>query len=218
MKLLAVETSGPRGSLAVGDPATKSVLAQVTWDKKAVHSELITVKVIELLNQVGLQLKDLTHISVNSGPGSFTGIRVGLNLARTLAYSLSLPIIASDSLTLLAARPELHAKRILVALKAVQIYFYSAGFERTVTGLKSVVAAASRNKAELDVLAKDFDRILVEGETKDFNFELQAREQIEWLAESPNALSFYSWKEVKPLYIRASEAEEKLRMGLLKPL
>jgi tRNA threonylcarbamoyl adenosine modification protein YeaZ len=218
MKLLAVETSGPRGSLAVGDPAAKTVFAQVTWEKKAVHSELITVELAELLNQSNLQIEDLTHISVNAGPGSFTGIRVGLNLARTLAYSLSLPIAATDSLTLLAARPELREKRILIALKAIQIYYYSAGFERGASGLKSVIPAASRDKTELNALAEGFDRILVEGESAGFAFELQAREQIERLAQSPDALSFSSWKEAKPLYIRASEAEEKLRMGLLKPL
>lgn len=218
MNLLAVETSGPRGSLAIGDPTANAVFGQVSWEKKAVHSELILVELAELLNKSSLKVEDLTHISVNSGPGSFTGIRVGLNLARTLAYSLSLPIAATDSLTLLAGRRELKEKKILIALKAIQIYYYSAGFERGPAGLKSIAPAASRNKTELDALSAGFDRLLVEGQAEDFSFELQAREQIERLAQSPDALSFSSWKEVKPLYIRASEAEEKLRMGLLKPL
>src|SRR4051812_2307414 len=94
---LAVATSGVYGSLALAGK-------QVMWDKKAMHSELATVKLQELLALANLTLKNLTHIAVNVGPGSFTGIRVGINLARTLAYGLSLPVAPFNSLALLAAK------------------------------------------------------------------------------------------------------------------
>lgn len=46
----------------------------------------------EILQSNGLQLKDITEIKVNSGPGSFTGIRVGITIANTLGYLLKVPV------------------------------------------------------------------------------------------------------------------------------
>ncbi|NJL25094.1 MAG: tRNA (adenosine(37)-N6)-threonylcarbamoyltransferase complex dimerization subunit type 1 TsaB [Calothrix sp. SM1_5_4] len=96
MNLLAVATSGPEGSLALArfDAGGNLVSSrEVRWRKKAMHSELATVKLQELLRDANTPLADLTHLAVNIGPGSFTGIRVGINLARTLAYGLALPCV-----------------------------------------------------------------------------------------------------------------------------
>src|SRR4051812_5424411 len=94
---LAIVTSGSTGSLALGH-------AQVAWTKKAMHSELATVKLSELLNAGGRQLGEITRLAVNIGPGSFTGIRVGINLARSLAYGLGIPVASFNTLEVLAAK------------------------------------------------------------------------------------------------------------------
>ena len=90
MILLSVDTSGLEGSLALARLENGQILNlhEAQWLKKAMHSEVATVKLQELLTASQTTLKDLTHLTVNVGPGSFTGLRVGLSLVKTLAYSL----------------------------------------------------------------------------------------------------------------------------------
>jgi tRNA threonylcarbamoyl adenosine modification protein YeaZ len=182
------------------------------------HSELATVKLQELLQLSGLTLSDLTHLAVVVGPGSFTGIRVGINLARTLAYSLSIAVASFNSLSLLAHRYLQEGERGTLALKAVQHYFYAAAYLKQADGLLEVTPPASVEHQHLIDLAHGQAKVLIEGESTDFSTDIEARELIEWLERWPNSKHLFSWKDVKPLYIRASEAEEKMRQGLLKPV
>jgi tRNA threonylcarbamoyl adenosine modification protein YeaZ len=211
IKMLAVATSGGTGALAIGN-------TQVVWDKKAMHSELATVKLEELLAQTQLKLSDLTHIAVNVGPGSFTGIRVGINLARTLAYGLGIPVASFNTLALLAAKNLQDGERGLIALKAVQHYFYAAVYQRHADGLLGIHAPASYEHQHLAELGKSCTKVCIEGESTRFSTSTDALDLVHWLERWPNSKHFFPWKEIKPLYIRASEAEEKLRKGLLKPL
>lgn len=225
-RILAVETSGGEGSLAYAEflqaridqrwPAPQ--IHQVQWNKKASHSEIITVKLKEILKTSSIDLSAITHISTNIGPGSFTGIRVGLSLARTLAYALPRPIVTLDRLSLLAVRRAKMNETVFVALKAVQNFYYCAGFERDTHGLKIILPHQSLREDELKEQSRKFHLTLVEGQESNFTFEVEAQEHLRWLAEGPDARSFSSWRQVKPLYIRGSEAEEKLRSGLLKPV
>jgi tRNA threonylcarbamoyl adenosine modification protein YeaZ len=212
--LLAVATSSPQGSLALAhiDGQGLKLLGHVSWEKKAMHSELATVKLEELLRQTGKSLNALTHIAVVNGPGSFTGIRVGINLARTLAYGLGLPAATFNALSVLACKHLRENERGLFALKAVQHYYYAAVYERHAHELKEILPPRSMAEAELAA----HGRAWIEGRTEAFNPAVTATDLIEWLGCLPS--HFSSWKDAKPLYIRASEAEEKLRQGLLKPL
>src|ERR1700744_5328127 len=133
MILLSVDTSGATGSLALVQMSGTSVDSseQVAWTKKAMHSEVATVELQNLLKKTKVELRDLTHLVVNVGPGSFTGLRVGLSLAKTLAYTLSLPVCSLNSLEVLAFKHSQPGDRMLVATKAVQNFYYAGGFERT---------------------------------------------------------------------------------------
>jgi tRNA threonylcarbamoyladenosine biosynthesis protein TsaB len=210
MNLLSISTSGLQGSLAVNSKS------QVKWDKKAMHSELATVKLQELLNQATVSLNDLSQLAVNVGPGSFTGIRVGVNLARTLAYSLGIKVAIFNSLELLAAKNLQIGQTGFVALKAVQNYFYSGTYRLERDGLVCLEEPASQVVLP-NTLASQITP-LIEGQTAGFSTLVEAIDLALWLERWPQSKSLFSWKDVKPLYIRGSEAEEKLRQGLLKPL
>ena len=211
--ILAVSFSGPGGSLALRTPDRTET---VDWEKKATASELATVKLQELLDRTGASLTDLTHILVNVGPGSFTGIRVGLNLARTLAYALDLPIAAVDALSILARKSLAPGDSGVVALKAVQTHFYAAGFRREANALTVTFAPTSLERAELDQTSAT--KVWIEGETPTFDPRVSALDLLDFAADLPESIQFFSWIEMKPLYVRGSEAEEKLKKGLLKPL
>lgn len=211
-------THSPQGSLALaeGDPGILHPLDELTWEKRAMHSELATVNLTTLLVRNGRTLKDLTHIAVVLGPGSFTGIRVGVNLARTLAYALKIPVAGLSALLFLAHRHLRDDQTGLVAVRAVREFYYAGLFRREHGLTREICQPFSATR---ETLVRGLDAgtaILVEGETKDLSLSFTASD----LALGLTGLHphFLSWSELKPLYIRASEAEEKMRQSRSKPV
>lgn len=190
------------------------------------QSELATIKLQELLSLTQKTLQDIKQIAVCVGPGSFTGIRVGLNLARTLAYGLDLRLANFTTLELLAFKLLKPGDQGRIALKSVQNYYFVADYDWTAPQLKETAAPLSKTEDELTINLQPSTKVLIEGESTGFSacfstgFQTQpsAKDLIDWLVQWPESKHFFSWNEIKPLYIRASEAEEKMRKGLLKPL
>ena len=69
------------------------------YSEKYIHAEKLTILIEQLMNDTNYNLKDLDAISIDKGPGSFTGLRIGVSTAKGLCYSLKIPLIAVDSLT-----------------------------------------------------------------------------------------------------------------------
>ncbi|MBR5741713.1 MAG: tRNA (adenosine(37)-N6)-threonylcarbamoyltransferase complex dimerization subunit type 1 TsaB [Firmicutes bacterium] len=97
MKILAFETTGPYASVAYLEPETN------TADERVATGEFTHLKSTlplaeDLLNANGVRLADVTHIAVSRGPGSFTGIRIGMTVARTLGQVLNVPVIPVPTL------------------------------------------------------------------------------------------------------------------------
>ncbi|XYY60092.1 tRNA (adenosine(37)-N6)-threonylcarbamoyltransferase complex dimerization subunit type 1 TsaB [Bacillus velezensis] len=101
MTILAIDTSNyTLGAALVRD---KTVMAEYITYLKKNHSVRAMPAVNSLLKDCGLTPQDLTKIAVAKGPGSYTGVRIGVTLAKTLAWSLKLPVSAVSSLEVLAA-------------------------------------------------------------------------------------------------------------------
>jgi tRNA threonylcarbamoyladenosine biosynthesis protein TsaB len=98
--LLAFDTSSPTVSVAVHDGA--DVVARLVSAETMRHGEQLTPLIDEALRQIGITARDLTAIAVGVGPGPFTGLRVGLVSARTMAYVLQIPVYGVCSLDVLA--------------------------------------------------------------------------------------------------------------------
>jgi len=94
MKILAIRTDKPEAELYIYDNQTKT--AEIKWRAHLKLSETLNSKVEEILNKLSISYTDLDGIAVFKGPGSFTGLRIGITVANTLAYSFSIPIVASD--------------------------------------------------------------------------------------------------------------------------
>ncbi len=75
MILAAVDTSSKHGSLVLAerDGNAFQILAEASWQKQAMHSEVATLELEKVLLKAGKSLTDLTQLAVNVGPGSFTG-------------------------------------------------------------------------------------------------------------------------------------------------
>lgn len=94
--ILAIETATEVCSAALIH--TSNVLAQRSVHEKNVHSELLLSLIDEVLTESRILRSQVTAVAVSIGPGSFTGLRIGLSAAKGLAMSLKIPIIAVPTL------------------------------------------------------------------------------------------------------------------------
>jgi tRNA threonylcarbamoyladenosine biosynthesis protein TsaB len=98
--ILAIETSSPQGSVAVGRDG--AVLAQRVHKGGDAHAEALFPLLDELLNEAAVTRHELQAVAVGTGPGSFTGLRVGIAFAEGIATGLGVPLIGVQSLANLA--------------------------------------------------------------------------------------------------------------------
>ena len=98
--LLSIETSSVSCSVCI---QTDEGLSKLYQNKISnIHGEVIFDFIESALNEVGIKKEDLDFIIFGSGPGSFTGLRVGCSVAQGLGYGLKIPIIPISSLRILA--------------------------------------------------------------------------------------------------------------------
>jgi tRNA threonylcarbamoyladenosine biosynthesis protein TsaB len=98
---LAIETSTPLGSVAVGNG--DAVLAEAVLGVQSRHSEALLPAIDFVLRNAHVAQQDLTGIVVGGGPGSFTGLRISAATAKALAHALQVPLFAYSGLAALAA-------------------------------------------------------------------------------------------------------------------
>ncbi len=103
--LVAIDTATRRAAVAIGD-GLGAPLAVRTWNAGYRHGEELLAALDELLREAGVGLGDLGGVVAGTGPGAFTGLRVGLATAKGLAYGLGIPIVGVASTEGLAAAAE----------------------------------------------------------------------------------------------------------------
>lgn len=101
MLVLAIDTSTNIGTVALYDDK-KGVIGEITLNVKQNHSAITMTVLDTLLKLSGVEKEEIDKIAVSTGPGSFTGIRIGVGLAKGLAYALKKPIAGINELDLLA--------------------------------------------------------------------------------------------------------------------
>jgi len=101
MRVLAVETSTLAGGVALLDG--DSVRGEYLLDVRTTHSERIVSAIDRLLHDAGWTVRDLEGLAVAVGPGSFTGLRIGLSTVKGLAFALGLPVAPVPTLDAMAA-------------------------------------------------------------------------------------------------------------------
>ncbi len=94
--ILLIETSSINCSVAISDG--NKVLASVEKREMNIHASAVTLFIEQVLKEANKNLKDLSAIAVGKGPGSYTGLRIGVSTAKGLCYALNIPLIACQSL------------------------------------------------------------------------------------------------------------------------
>jgi tRNA threonylcarbamoyladenosine biosynthesis protein TsaB len=101
--LLHIESTSTVCSVAVSKDA--ELLAVKELNNGYTHAENLHVFIEHVLNEASISVNDLQAIAVSSGPGSYTGLRIGFSAAKGLAFALQIPLITIDTLKILAAIP-----------------------------------------------------------------------------------------------------------------
>ena len=130
MKVLGIETSGLVGNIAVCDG--DRVVASKTYGKNFSHGEEIVSTIELLFNEINQEPGDIDLIAVSTGPGSYTGLRVGVTCAKTLAYGLGKPVIDVPTLDVLVENvKDNSAKTICPVLDAKRKSVYACIYDRS---------------------------------------------------------------------------------------
>lgn len=99
--ILQIETATQVCSAALS--ANGETIACIDVDEPNVHASRLTLLVEELLRKTGLTFTDLSAVAVSKGPGSYTGLRIGVSTAKGLCYATDLPLIGIDTLAGMSA-------------------------------------------------------------------------------------------------------------------
>lgn len=132
MNLLAIETA----TLVCGAALSKGETLVIEYRSvlKNAHGRLLTRAVEGLLADAGWRLADLDAIAVSIGPGSFTGLRIGLAFAKGVAMAQEIPLVAVPTLAALAAQAPLNRGLIAPLLRSRADEYYLGLYERTAEG------------------------------------------------------------------------------------
>lgn len=138
MPILAIDTATLVSSVAIID--NNKLLAELTLQTKLTHSEVLMPHIQHILAMTKLKLNDLSGIAVSIGPGSFTGLRIGLTTAKSLAYAAKLPIVGVSTLAALATQYPVPGIYIAPLLDAQKGNVYTALYRWEANELTEVVA------------------------------------------------------------------------------
>ena len=95
--ILCLETSTKVCSVALGKNG-KVIALKESHDKQYTHSENLTLYIEDVVKQAEIKLSDIDAVAVSKGPGSYTGLRIGVSTAKGLCYALNKPLIAVNTL------------------------------------------------------------------------------------------------------------------------
>ena len=98
--ILGIETSTTVCSVALTNDGATVAVEKLFLEKS--HSSLLTIAISDLLRHAGVQKKDLSAVAVSKGPGSYTGLRIGVSTAKGICYALDKPLISVSTLKAMA--------------------------------------------------------------------------------------------------------------------
>lgn len=154
--LLYIDTSADH--IAIAASRKGQVLAEKRQYTTHQQAALINVMIEEVLVDAGLSLKAIDAIAVCGGPGSYTGLRVGLSAAKGLCFALSKPLMLFHKLFLLAlSTSRVSEGSILIALKARQEELFVAGYDNT---MQEMLPPQHIFQNELEIILPEYNLVL----------------------------------------------------------
>lgn len=126
--ILNIETATKNCSVSLSDKGNIVNYREIA-EQGYSHAEKLHVFIEEVLLEASVQFSDLKAVAVSQGPGSYTGLRIGVSAAKGLCYALNIPMIALDTLSVLAHQIQVKQGLIIPMIDARRMEVYSAIFD-----------------------------------------------------------------------------------------
>ncbi len=227
--ILAIETATGCGSVALtrGSVGEGRLLAECTLQPEVRHARRLLGNIEWMLDAAGIGWQDLDGIGISLGPGSFTGLRIGMAAAKGLAMAADLPLVGIPTLDGIALSCAAAATRVCCLLDARRQEVYAGFYEPAEQGIP--VAAGPAMAVRPDVLLASLESpVLMAGPGTAACGDLLQRHPMVRLLPAPLAhpraarIGLLAAARLArggtldpvtaaPLYVRASEAEENLK-------
>ncbi|MFB7639916.1 tRNA (adenosine(37)-N6)-threonylcarbamoyltransferase complex dimerization subunit type 1 TsaB [Peribacillus butanolivorans] len=223
MKVLAIDTSNFTLGIALINDI--QVIGEYTTNLKKNHSVRVMPAIETLLRDCDTSPKELTKIVVAQGPGSYTGVRIGVTIAKTLAWTLKIPLSAVSSLEVLAANGRYFNGLVSPLFDARRGQIYTGLYEIENNVLNTVMEDCNILSSEWAIRLKELKRpVLFVGQDVEIHREaitkvlgnLAAFSPVQLFNSRPSELAFIGLNKNEvdihqfvPNYIRMAEAEAK---------
>jgi tRNA threonylcarbamoyladenosine biosynthesis protein TsaB len=216
--LLAVETSGLLGSFAITDGSQLLLEHQLNEGQR--NAQSLVAEVDRAFRALNLAATDIQTVAVSIGPGSFTGLRVGLTFAKTFAWLNQAKLVAVDTLQAIALQAPAHVETVTAVIDAQRGELFAATYRQDVESdcriLANPVGVTTQNAILLDHpltgpgLLKLRPEVAAVHRLLDSSFwDPRAASIAKLGTRMVEAQQFSSPEMLEPVYIRLSYAEEK---------
>ncbi len=218
MLILGVDTSTTVCTVALYNG--EKILANLALDNGFTHSQTMMVQIEFLLHSANIMPKDLTGIAVSTGPGSFTGLRIGIATAKTMAYALKIPIVGIDTMLSLAYNMPVFNSFLSPLIDGQKGNFYQTIYKWEDKLMQVAPMQLKTYQEALDTLSGFDEKCFLLGDVKNDivlpeNVFLAPKQLIKPCAKSIAILGYERIKqndiddmfELEPYYVKKSEAE-----------
>jgi len=221
LKILSIDTASNICSVAILED--KNLIKEISLDDLKTHSEKLMPMIEEIFNKTNLSLKDIDLIVCDKGPGSFTGIRIGVATAMSFTDTLNIPAIGISSLEAIAYNENQEGFICsLIDANNSNVYFSLYELKENTYSLKENYCCENINTI-IDLLKKYKSSITFVGDGSVTYMNLLSENLPNVNFSSNNSLSSYSlglagysrylsndFQDLLPLYLRKSQAERAL--------
>lgn len=211
--------------LAIAIVKDRRILTTEVTNIKVNHSAGVMPAIEHIFKKVDISPKEIDAIAISQGPGSYTGVRIGVTIAKTLSWTLQKPLVGVSSLQVLAANAGLYQGIVCSLIDARRQNVYAGAYD-TSNGLVPIIEDGHYSMAGLLAKLKELERpVLFVGHDVDsfweliqqelgknalrapYTFDLPNAAQLIYLAEQQELPSLDATHTFVPKYCRLAEAE-----------
>lgn len=226
MKILGIDTSTMAANVAVLED--DKLICEYTINTKKTHSQKLMPMIENMLKISDIDIKDIDAIGICVGPGSFTGLRIGMATAKAMSHVNNIPLIGVNSLEILGSNIELSNKKICAILDAQRNQVYTCKY----------IFEDNKSKSLEEITIKPIDDLLEELQATNEEWVIvgeavyKYKEKIEAISNITIAspanhitkasslcdlakdkleqnIDIHNCYDINPMYIRKSQAEEQ---------
>jgi tRNA threonylcarbamoyladenosine biosynthesis protein TsaB len=137
--IINIETSTKNCSVSLAENGTTLICKEIA-DLGYSHAEKLHVFIEEIIKEAAIEFRQINAVCVSKGPGSYTGLRIGVSAAKGICYALNIPLISVDTMLVLAKKVQIDKGLIIPMIDARRMEVYSSIFNSSLEMISPVQA------------------------------------------------------------------------------